>query len=111
MRKEEYIISFSNNDPHEDLGPRMSRIPDGVWTSKTGPQNTRLSAVFIVRNFRLWSLGKTIGCLYHNPWSLYSGVSLIVALPKAIPVGAKMETQAGKSIIEILGIDLHEAAS
>jgi hypothetical protein len=55
--------------------PNVGRVPDGVWTSPTGPRYTRLSAVLMIHALFPWNVPRCSPCLYHNPFAgnrLYS---------------------------------------
>jgi hypothetical protein len=54
-------------DMPDDQPPILSRARDGVWFGPSGPKNTRVSGVLIVKNLTPWSIGHSDVTLYHNP--------------------------------------------
>ncbi len=103
--KEQFNLLFSQTSPVDVVDTKMTRIPDGVWTSRHGPTNTQLSAALIVRNLRPWSIGESACRLYHNPWALAPYSSSLTDLPQAVPDKEQIGKVKGRAFVEILGID------
>ena len=105
--KEETVIYFSNQSPVEVVGSELQRIPDGLWTSKSGPQNTRVSAVYVTHFLQPWRLDESNTRLYHNPWATYQYQSFFTQFPQAIPGSENYTYTGGKTFAELLrpGLD------
>lgn len=81
------------------------RAPDGVWTNKSGPRYTRLSAILVTAPIHHWNIPKAPVCLYHNPWAKRPYQSQLTRLPQAIPQpDGHIKWQDGESIGGILGL-------
>jgi hypothetical protein len=102
--KEQFTISFSQSHPLERVDTQMSRVPDGAWTSYTGPRNTRISAVLLATKLSPWHLSRGKVCLYHNPWAQKPYSSILTRLPQAVLKGNRMKNIDGESIGSILGL-------
>jgi hypothetical protein len=101
--KEQWTATWEQSGLSET---EMTRIPNGVWTSKSGPTYTRVSAVLVTIQLLPWTVASADICLYHNPWAekLYS--SELTRLPQAIPQGDHMERQDGESLAAVLQLPL-----
>jgi hypothetical protein len=71
-------------DPTGPDEPEASRYPDGVWTSGSGPKNTRVSAVLVLARLDPWRISNAEACLYLNPWALSPYTSELTQLQQAI---------------------------
>lgn len=98
--KERYF--FAPYDPAREL--RMERAGDGAWVGPHGPQNTRVSAALIVRLLRPWTAGRETPRLYHNPYASWPATDLLDHLPRAVPVGQRMDEIDGATAARILGL-------
>ena len=67
--REKVTVYFRDGNPTGPERTEMSRDPDGLWTSPSGPARTQVSAVLIASLLRPWSLGDARLALYHNPWA------------------------------------------
>ena len=103
--KEQFVVSFSQSEPVKPIQSEMSRAPDGVWTSPSGPRYTRLSGVLLVNRFTLWSLQGTHLRLFHNPWAQKPYLSALSRLPQGVPERNQMRFVDGESLNTIMGLD------
>ena len=99
--KEKYIIDVSRSKSSE---PEMTRELDGVWTSKSGPRYTRLSAALVIVGLSPWNLPRANIRLYHNPWANLSYDSELTLLPQAVPSADQMKLEDGKSLSSVLDL-------
>jgi hypothetical protein len=92
--------------PVEVLKRDVSREPDGVWTSYSGPKNTRVSAVLLARHLYPWGITNADIRLYHNPWASKPYKSVMTRFPQAIPdnIHNKLDMVDGVSLIDVLGL-------
>lgn len=60
-------VTFSH--PESEGGPALGRMPNGVWIERTGPINTRLSAVLTFHELAPSNVPRVPAVLYHNPWA------------------------------------------
>jgi hypothetical protein len=86
-------------------GPRLERVPDGVWTSPQGPRYTRLSAVLLIHALFPWNIPRCSPCLYHNPFAEKRLVSELDRLPKMVAKGERPDWLTGDTLSSILGLD------
>jgi hypothetical protein len=93
--KEKYIIDLSRPKSSE---PEMTRELDGVWTGRSGPRYTRLSATLMVIGLSPWNLPRANIRLYHNPWTNLPYNSELTLLPQAVPLNDQMKLQDGKTL-------------
>jgi hypothetical protein len=101
--QEKYVIDLSIPKQSE---PKMVRELDGVWTSKSGPRYTRLSAVLLTVNVSPWNIPRGNIRLYHNPWAIHPYSSELTTLPQAVPIEGKMDLRDGRPLSSIFGIPL-----
>lgn len=101
---EEFTYYLPEDKNSEPILSRMSRDPDGVWTSHSGPRNSRVSAILITRLLLPWSISDSTVCLYHNPWTILPYSSVLCQLPQAIPDEGKMVYSEGMTLSDILRI-------
>jgi hypothetical protein len=80
------------------------RAPNGVWTSESGPRNTRVSAVLVGENVLPSRAASPELCLYHNPWAKRGYAGVLTRLPQAVPVVDHMEWKEGAKSWEVLGL-------
>lgn len=99
--KEKYIIDLSRSKPSE---PEKTRELDGVWTSKSGPRYTRLSAALVVIGLSPWNLPRANIRLYHNPWANLPYNSELTLLPQAVPLTSQMKLKDGKSLASVFDL-------
>ncbi len=104
--KEQYTISFSDEEPAEPTASRMSRVLDGAWTSSQGPRNTRVSAVLLATRLSPWNVPRAHLRLYHNPWAQRLYDSVLTRLPQAVPQGGHLRPLDGESVSEIFSLAL-----
>jgi hypothetical protein len=86
------------------IAGRLTRKPDGAWTSGGGPRNTRVSAALIASAILPWSVGAYTPQLYLNPWAAYSAVGLLGDLSRIVPEGTRMTPRPGRSARELFGL-------
>lgn len=103
--KEQFTMSFSQSELAEPVQYEVSRTPDGVWTSPSGPRYTRLSGVVLVTRFTLWNLQGANLCLYHNPWAQKPCFSVLPRLSQGIPEGNQMRFVSGEALETIMGLE------
>ena len=92
----EQLVMTHRGDPG-----RLTRKPDGAWTSGRGPRNKRVSAALVAPGIVPWSVAAYTPQLYLNPWASHSAVSLLTELPRMVPVEARMVSQPGRSAREL----------
>ncbi len=97
----EQSVDLSQSKP---VNTQMSRVPDGAWTSRNGPRNTRVSAVLIATRLSPWNLSRGNVRLYHNPWAQKPYTSVLTRLPQAVLEGEHMKKVDGESIGSIFGL-------
>ncbi len=102
--KEQFIISFPKNSSITLNDTQMTRVLDGVWTSYSGPKNTRVSAVLLGIRLSPWNMSSENIRLYHNPWAEKPLTSVLTRLPQAVAMSNHMEKLQGESISSILGL-------
>lgn len=99
--KEKYLIDLSRSKSSE---PEMTRELDGVWTSKSGPRYTRLSAALVAISLSPWNLPRANIRLYHNPWARIPYTSELTLLSQAIPITGRVELQDGRALSDIFDL-------
>lgn len=99
--KEKYLIDLSRPKT-SDL--KMTRELNGVWTSKSGPRYTRLSAVLVAIGLSPWNLPRANVRLYHNPWANLPYNSQLTLLPQAVPFTGHIELVEGKSLSSVFDL-------
>lgn len=99
--KEKYILDFPRSRSNES---EMTRELDGVWTSKSGPRYTRLSAALVVIGLSPWNLPRANIRLYHNPWANLPYNSELTLLPQAVPLTGQMKLEDGKSLSDVFDL-------
>lgn len=98
--QEMWITSFNSEKPDDWT---MTRNPDGVWTSHSGPRYTRLSGVLFFSRFHPGMFKESEVKLIHNPWAKYPHRSVLCNLPQGIVADGKMKWRDGLSLVDILG--------
>jgi hypothetical protein len=100
--KEQYLVGIP--ELGSDVEPQViqSRVMDGVWTHPTGPRNTQLSAVLLMRSLFPWAINSSSARLYHNPWASSPYDSLFCQLPQAIPRDGSLHKEDGISLAHLL---------
>jgi hypothetical protein len=99
--QEQIVIRWSGGIPGK---AEPARAPNGVWTSETGPRNTRVSAVLIGENVLPSRAAAPTLCLYHNPWAKRAYRGALTRLPQAVPVVDHMEWRDGLHTADALGL-------
>jgi len=102
--KEKFTVKLTPSGPSE---PEMTRELDGVWTSRSRPRYTRVSAVLLASGVLPWNVPRAEICLYHNPWARRPYTSELTRLARAIPEatrGEHMEWHGGESLATIFGL-------
>ena len=99
--KEKYIIDLSKSKSSE---AEMTRELDGVWTSKSGPRYTRLSAALVVIGLSPWNLPSANIRLYHNPWANLPYNSELTLLPQAVPLTGQMKLEDGEALSSVFDL-------
>lgn len=100
--KTKYVINSSKSKSSET---KATRELDGVWTSKSGPRYTRLSAALVVIGLSPWNLPSANIRLYHNPWANLPYTSELILLPQAIPlITGQMKLEDGKSLWSVFDL-------
>jgi hypothetical protein len=84
--------------------PRFTRAANGAWTSRDGPQYTRVSAVLVASRLSPWTITKAPLRLYHNPWAQRKYESVLTQLPQSIPDAEQMRYVDGLSNALIFGL-------
>jgi hypothetical protein len=83
-------------------GPRLERIPNGVWLSAKGPVNTRVSGVLVVGSLLPWTVAVHRPAVYHNPWAAFPLADQISWLDNCRPLGNKMVRREGRPLTRVL---------
>lgn len=100
--KETFVFLGSLATPR---GPEFRRVPDGLWTSPTGPRHTSVSAVLVAVQLYPWKVASAPLCLYHNPWAARPYDSQFNRLARACPqLEDRMEWFDGESLAAIFGL-------
>jgi len=100
--KETYVVAFG---PSGAIGePKIERELNGVWTSKSGPTYTRVSAVLLAIRAMPWTIGSAGVLLIHNPWAQRPYDSELTQLPQGVPQEGRIRWQDGLSLGKALGI-------
>ncbi len=98
--QEKYLFNRSNlNAP-----PEMRRSPNGAWYGPLGPQNTRVSGVWLFGAINPWNIISRKNTLYFNPWSALKPPEFLKQLNHASVVEDKLKWVDGSSLNEILGL-------
>jgi len=82
----------------------MTRAPDGVWGSESGPRYTRVSAVLVAAPVLPWNVPRAPMCLYHNPWAEKPYSSELTRLPQAFLEAGRVKRVGGESLAVVLGL-------
>ena len=93
---------FTFNRNSENAQPEMSRIPNGAWHGRNGPQYTRVSGAWLFGNLNPWNIITRKNTLYFNPWSSKELPMLLKELNHASSVENKMTWNDGSPLNEIL---------
>lgn len=101
--KEQFTVRLTQSGPSE---PKMTRVPDGAWVSKSGPRYKRVSAILVAAPVLPWNVPRARICLYHNPWARRPYTSELTRLPQAVPQDNTMKWQDGESLSTIFGLPL-----
>lgn len=80
----------------------LQRIPNGLWTNRSQPRYTRVSAVLVIIRLSPWNIKDASLCLYHNPWAKVPYNSVLNHLPQAIPNDGVIEYVDGESLATLL---------
>lgn len=99
---EQWTIQTSSSS--EPADPKMTRQPDGVWTSASGPRYTRVSAVLVTKRLLPWNIPRVDARLYHNPWAQQRCTCELTRLPQAVPENNRMTLLEGTSLGALLGL-------
>lgn len=83
---------------------RPKRIPDGLWTSRSGPRYEKLCAVLVSLRLLPWNLAKAGIRLYHNPWVAKPFDSALTQLPQAVPKAGKLNFVDGATLASVFEI-------
>jgi hypothetical protein len=102
--REQFIIDTTQISSSKPANPEMSRIPDGLWTSYSGPRNTRVSAVLLAIQLFPFSILQANVRLYHNPWASKPYSSVLRRLSQAVPEDNRIKKVDGDSLASILSL-------
>ena len=103
--QEQITVTFYNDDPEAPATYEPSRVPDGVWTSPSGPRYTRLSGILLISWLAPWNIPRAQVVLYQNPWAQKPYLSKLARLPHVVPEGGHMKFVDGESTSTIMGLD------
>jgi hypothetical protein len=98
--KETYVLAIGRSGAMGQ--PEMTREPNGVWTSRSGPTYTRVSAVLLAISVMPWTIGRAGVFLIHNPWAQRPYDSELTRLPQGVPREGLMHWEVGLSLGEAL---------
>jgi hypothetical protein len=97
-------IQFAS-DSFEPGDHRFVRRPDGVWTDRSGIQNTRLTAVLLGRSVNPHSVATASLDLCVNPWSEHVEVpGHLTSLSRFTPNDGKYERAEGLSPRDVFSL-------
>jgi hypothetical protein len=100
--KERFFVRIPELGSAAEPQVTPSRVMDGVWTHPSGPRNTQLSAVLLMKSLLPWAINMSSARLYHNPWASSPYGSLLCQLPQAIPRDGSLHKEDGISIAYLL---------
>lgn len=80
------------------------RARDGVWFGRSGPTNTRLSAVIVLSDLNPWSVAARVPRVYHNPWAERPITQEFVAFPSYVASGDKLTLRQGDQVAPLFGL-------
>lgn len=83
---------------------KYKRVPDGAWTSKSGPINTQVSAVLMATPVLPWNVPQAPIRLYHNPWAALPYTSVLTCLPQVVKRGEEYVKVDGRLLGEIFSL-------
>jgi len=98
---EQYNVSFESPSEHKS---RMTRARDGVLSGPDGPQNTRVSAVLVIKSVNPWNMAFRDICIYHNPWARKPYSGSLAILSEVSPKDGFLKFKQGKHPIEVFGV-------
>lgn len=94
--EEQFTILFSQSEPANPVGIRMSRLPNGAYMND--PTYTRVSAVLLATQLFVDNIPRANLRLYHNPWAQRPYQSVLTRLPQAVLRDNRLEYIEGESI-------------
>lgn len=86
---------------------KPARKPNGIWISKSGPINTRVSAVLFTKRLTPWNIPRAKIRLYHNPWAKKPYSSVLNCLPQMVPQNDELKLIDGENLGKIFGFSFN----
>lgn len=80
------------------------RARDGVWFGRSGPTNTRLSAVMVLPDLNPWSVAARIPRVYHNPWAEHPITQEFAAFPSYVVGDGELKLRQGDQVAPLFGL-------
>jgi hypothetical protein len=100
--KEKYVTAFGTSGT---TTTQFIREPDGAWMGKSGPKNTRVSAVLLFKQLLPATTTRTSAILIHNPWARYPYDSSLSVFPQWTFKDGRRVLVNGLSIAELLQME------
>lgn len=103
---EENVTGTPHPDGIIDLTP--GRNGNGAWFGPQGPQNTRVSAAFVLLNMDVWNMVSQSPKIIHNPWATCPLSHDLWPLPQLILnlTENRLESKAGLTAGDVLGLPM-----
>lgn len=94
-------------DMPDDQSLFFSQARDGMWFRPSGPKNTHVSDVLIVKNLTAWTIGHSDVTLYHNSCAQYRNAGAMTTLSQALPENGKIIFKNGVHLRDLLGLEMN----
>jgi len=101
---EQLVFRGGTSDNHP---PDWERARDGVWLGPSGPKNTRVSGVLIVKHLTPWTIAHSDVTLYHNPWAQRRYTGSMTTLSQALPENGNIIFKPGVHPREVFGLEMN----
>lgn len=92
----EVLVFPQGLPPNVQPETKLTRQPDGAWTSTFGPRNTRVSGVLVGVSAVPSSIAAKDLELYHNPWAQHPCEGPITELTEYVPIENRITKEVGK---------------
>ena len=92
----EVLVFPQGLPPNVQPETKLTRRPDGAWTSTFGPRNTRVSGVLIGVSVMPSSIAAKDLELYHNPWAQHPCEGPITRLTEYAPIENRITKKVGE---------------
>lgn len=81
-----------------------TRIPNGAWYGKGGPQYRRVSGVWIFNDIHPTSISTRRQTIYFNPWTTYRLPDMLMTFPHVVLDDDVLRRNDGVSFTELYGL-------